>query len=134
MGWFSNTDNGFFLATIFPNATGRGTVLLDVGANAECKPKHLFEFAVMGSLYSSVILGIRNLTNLVDKLDCNLVRFTTAPGSAKRMAKYMLKRVGDVTWHYHAGIMTFPIRAAVQFAAAVLLQLCCLAGFVRCAG
>ena len=48
------------LATIFPNATGRGTVLLDVGANAECKPKHLFEFAVMGSLYSSVILGIRN--------------------------------------------------------------------------
>src|SRR5262249_41045159 len=34
---------------------------------------------------------------------------------AKRMAKYMLKRVGDVTWHYHAGIMTFPIRAAVQY-------------------
>ena len=27
----------------------------------------------------------------------------------------MLKRVGDVTWHYHAGIMTFPIRAAVQY-------------------
>jgi N-acetyl sugar amidotransferase len=60
-------------------------------------------------------LGIRNLTNLVEKLDCNLVRFTTAPGSAKRMAKYMLKKVGDVTWHYHAGIMTFPIRAAVQY-------------------
>jgi N-acetyl sugar amidotransferase len=60
-------------------------------------------------------LGIRNLTNLVEKLDCNLVRFTTAPGSAIRMAKYMLKKVGDVTWHYHAGIMTFPIRAAVQY-------------------
>jgi hypothetical protein len=39
-----------------------------------------------------------------------LVRFTTAPGTARRIAKYMLKRVGDVTWHYHAGIMTFPIR------------------------
>jgi N-acetyl sugar amidotransferase len=60
-------------------------------------------------------LGIRNLTNLVEKLDCNLVRFTTAPGSAVRIAKYMLKKVGDVTWHYHAGIMTFPIRAAVQY-------------------
>jgi N-acetyl sugar amidotransferase len=60
-------------------------------------------------------LGIRNLTNLVEKLDCNLVRFTTAPGSALRIAKYMLKKVGDVTWHYHAGIMTFPIRAAVQY-------------------
>jgi glycerol-3-phosphate acyltransferase PlsX len=34
--------------------------LLDVGANAECKPKHLYEFAVMGSLYSSAILGIEN--------------------------------------------------------------------------
>src|SRR5262249_19833050 len=41
--------------------------------------------------------------------------FTTAPGSAKRIAKYMLKKVGDVTWHYHAGIMTFPIRVAVQY-------------------
>jgi N-acetyl sugar amidotransferase len=60
-------------------------------------------------------LGIRNLTNMVEQLDCNLVRFTTAPGSALRMAKYMLKKVGDVTWHYHAGIMTFPIRAAVQY-------------------
>lgn len=60
-------------------------------------------------------LGIRNLTNLITKLDCNLVRFTTAPGSAKRIAKYMLEKVGDVTWHYHAGIMTFPLQAAVQY-------------------
>jgi len=59
-------------------------------------------------------LGVRNLANLVKKLDCNLLRFTTAPGSAIRIAKHMLKKVGDVTWHYHAGIMTFPIRAAVQ--------------------
>jgi N-acetyl sugar amidotransferase len=60
-------------------------------------------------------LGIRNLTNLVEKLDCNLMRFTTAPGSAIRIAKHMLKKVGDVTWHYHAGIKTFPIRTAVQY-------------------
>ncbi len=60
-------------------------------------------------------LGIRNLTNLVEKLDCNLVRFTTAPGSALRISRHMLEKVGDVTWHYHAGIMTFPIRAAVQY-------------------
>ncbi len=60
-------------------------------------------------------LGLRNLANLIEKTDTNLVRFTTAPGSARRIAKYMLKKVGDVTWHYHAGIMTFPIRAAVQY-------------------
>jgi len=60
-------------------------------------------------------LGLRNLANLIEKTDTNLVRYTTAPGSAKRLAKYMLKKVGDVTWHYHAGIMTFPIRCAVQY-------------------
>ncbi|MBY0431837.1 MAG: N-acetyl sugar amidotransferase [Rhodospirillales bacterium] len=60
-------------------------------------------------------VGHRNLVNLIEKLDVNLVRYTTAPGSAKRIARYMLKKVGDVTWHYHAGIMTYPIRAAVQY-------------------
>ena len=60
-------------------------------------------------------LGVRNLTNLVEKMDCNLVRFTTAPGAARRLSKYMLQKVGDVTWHYHAGIMTFPIKAAVMY-------------------
>jgi N-acetyl sugar amidotransferase len=60
-------------------------------------------------------IGVRNLTNLIEKMDVNLVRFTTAPGSAVRMAKYMLQKVGDVTWHYHAGIMTFPTKAAVMY-------------------
>jgi phosphate acyltransferase len=46
------------LATVLPTLKERGTVILDVGANAECKPKHLYEFAVMGSLYSSSIVGV----------------------------------------------------------------------------
>src|SRR5215212_10110800 len=46
------------LATVLPTLTSQGTVILDVGANAECKPKHLYEFAVMGSLYSSAIVGV----------------------------------------------------------------------------
>jgi glycerol-3-phosphate acyltransferase PlsX len=48
------------LAAVLPTLTGRGTVILDVGANAECKPAHLYGFAVMGSLYSSVIVGVRH--------------------------------------------------------------------------
>jgi N-acetyl sugar amidotransferase len=60
-------------------------------------------------------LGLRNLANLIEKMDCNLVRYTTAPGAAVRLAKYMLEKVGDVTWHYHAGIQTFPIVASVQY-------------------
>jgi glycerol-3-phosphate acyltransferase PlsX len=39
------------LAAVFPHRGGR-TVLLDVGANANCKARHLEEFAVMGSAYS----------------------------------------------------------------------------------
>lgn len=60
-------------------------------------------------------LGIRNLANLIDRTDSALVRYTTPPGSAIRLAKFMLRRVGDVTWHYHAGIMTFPVQTAVQY-------------------
>jgi glycerol-3-phosphate acyltransferase PlsX len=48
------------LAAVLPTLTGQGTVILDVGANAECKPSHLYDFAIMGSLYSSVIVGVRN--------------------------------------------------------------------------
>jgi glycerol-3-phosphate acyltransferase PlsX len=47
------------LAGIFPTLKGKGTVLLDVGANSECKPEHLKQFAVMGSVYSRSILGVR---------------------------------------------------------------------------
>ena len=60
-------------------------------------------------------LGLRNLANLIQKLDCHLLRFTSAPQSAIKIAKYMLKKVGDVTWHYHAGIMTFPIQVSVSY-------------------
>lgn len=60
-------------------------------------------------------LGMRNLANLIEKMDCNLLRYTTAPGSAKRLSKYMLEKVGDITWHYHAGIMTFPIKVSVMY-------------------
>ena len=48
------------LAAVLPTLTGRGSVILDVGANAECKPTHLYDFAVMGSFYSSVIVGVKN--------------------------------------------------------------------------
>lgn len=35
-------------------------VLLDIGANAECKPEFLIQFAIMGSLYAEKRLGIQN--------------------------------------------------------------------------
>ncbi len=36
----------------------RHTLVLDVGANVDCKPQHLEQFAVMGHFYSQAVLGI----------------------------------------------------------------------------
>jgi glycerol-3-phosphate acyltransferase PlsX len=44
------------LAAVVPNRTGR-TVLVDVGANAQCKARQLEEFAVMGNAYARGVLG-----------------------------------------------------------------------------
>jgi glycerol-3-phosphate acyltransferase PlsX len=48
------------LANPFPTADGRWVVLLDVGANVDCNPKMLAQFAVMGSAYSRVIFKNQN--------------------------------------------------------------------------
>lgn len=45
------------IATIIPMHSGRA-VLLDVGANVDCKPAHLLQFAVMGSVYARRALGV----------------------------------------------------------------------------
>src|SRR5437660_5307987 len=47
------------LAAVFPTATGTAAVLLDVGANVDCKPENLEQFAVMGEIYCRSILGIK---------------------------------------------------------------------------
>jgi phosphate acyltransferase len=47
------------LAAFFPNV-GTGTVVLDVGANSECKAQYLVQFAHMGSVYARYLLGREN--------------------------------------------------------------------------
>jgi phosphate acyltransferase len=46
------------IGTIVPMENGSTGLLLDVGANADCKAEHLNQFAVLGSLYAKNILGI----------------------------------------------------------------------------
>ena len=46
------------ISTIIPKENGGTGLLLDVGLNADCKPEQLNQFAVMGSVYSQLILGI----------------------------------------------------------------------------
>lgn len=48
------------LTALFPVAGGKKTVVLDIGANAECKPEFLVQFAALGYLYAQKILHIEN--------------------------------------------------------------------------
>lgn len=47
------------LATIMPSEK-EPTVLLDVGANVDCKPHHLFQFGLMGSAFAKTVAGRDN--------------------------------------------------------------------------
>lgn len=47
------------LGTVMPNIKG-ATVIIDAGANVDCKPIHLLQFAVMGHVYAKELLQIEN--------------------------------------------------------------------------
>jgi glycerol-3-phosphate acyltransferase PlsX len=55
-GMIPGVDRPALAATI--PTRGRPAVLLDAGANVECRPQHLLQFAVMGSVYAHVALGV----------------------------------------------------------------------------
>ena len=46
------------ISTLIPREDGGVTVLLDVGANADCKPDVLYQFGILGSLFSEYVCGI----------------------------------------------------------------------------
>src|SRR5262245_1265039 len=56
-GMLAGVDRPALAATI-PTLTRRPAVLLDVGASVECRPQHLLQFAVMGTVYARVGLGV----------------------------------------------------------------------------
>jgi glycerol-3-phosphate acyltransferase PlsX len=47
------------LTAVFPSKDGQ-VVVLDIGANTDCKAIYLLQFAVMGSVYANHVLGIDN--------------------------------------------------------------------------
>jgi glycerol-3-phosphate acyltransferase PlsX len=47
------------LAAVFPTAAGTAAILVDVGANVDCKPQNLEQFAIMGEVYFRSIFGTR---------------------------------------------------------------------------
>ncbi len=47
------------LAPVLPSLGG-GVLLIDCGANVDCKPSHLKQFGIMGSIYAEEVMGKKN--------------------------------------------------------------------------
>ena len=48
------------MGTIMPTISGNPTMFMDCGANADCKPEYLVQFAIMGDAYMKKVYGIKN--------------------------------------------------------------------------
>lgn len=48
------------LAPVLPTKTGGNVCLIDCGANVDCRPEFLTQFALMGSCYMKAVFGIEN--------------------------------------------------------------------------
>ncbi len=48
------------IATLMPTADGGRSLVLDVGANVDCKAEHLFQFGIMGEAYVKDVLMMQN--------------------------------------------------------------------------
>ena len=55
-GMLPSVDRPALAATV--PTRGKPAILLDVGASVECRPMHLLQFAVMGSMYARVAFGM----------------------------------------------------------------------------
>jgi len=58
--------------------------------------------------------GMKNLINMREVFDVDHIFFTPSIEVLKKMNRLGMLMMGDMNWHAHAGIFTYPIRVAVQ--------------------
>ncbi len=78
------------LGPVLPNG-GKGVVLIDCGANVECTPEYLLQFAYMGSFYAQRILGVDSPRVAL----LNVGTEDTKGGETQKAAFALLKQAGD---------------------------------------
>lgn len=85
------------IATLMPTVNdGQKSLVLDVGANVDCKPEHLYQFGIMGLAYAKAIMGVKKvkvgiLTNGEEETKGNEVT-----KEAALMLKAMPEFIGNV--------------------------------------
>lgn len=86
------------IASTFP-ILGKGgvTLLVDAGANSECKPNNMLEFATMGSIYMEKVMDIKNPTVGLVNIGTEETKGTTIIKAAyELLCKSSMRFVGNV--------------------------------------
>jgi len=60
-------------------------------------------------------VGVRNLTNLRIRFDCDILTQTVNPETVKKITRSTMRRFGSMYWHCLAGQTVFPVPIAVKF-------------------
>jgi glycerol-3-phosphate acyltransferase PlsX len=98
LGRISGVDRGA-IATIIPTPHHH-FILLDAGANIECKPLHLAQYAVMGSIYARELLGCKNPRVGVVSVGTEPTKGNELTLEAYRLCKQLdLNFIGNVEGH-----------------------------------
>ena len=64
--------------------------------------------------YYNSDLGVRNLSNLRIKFDCDIIIQNVNPQSVKKITRTTLREFGSIYWHCLAGQTVFPVQSAVD--------------------
>lgn len=84
------------IATAIPTVAGTPVLILDIGLNVDCKPEVLEQYALIGSIYASSVLGMANprvaLLNIGEE---------EAKGNAQAKAAHELMRAGATAGRYN---------------------------------
>jgi len=84
------------LSAIFPTRKGK-CIVLDIGANADCRPDFLHQFAIMGSIYSEII-------NHVDNPRVGLISNGEEAGKGNQLAKDTYKLLESSSVNFFGNI------------------------------
>jgi glycerol-3-phosphate acyltransferase PlsX len=60
LGRLKGIDRPAIGAVLPTMLAGKSVIILDVGANVDCKPKYLEQFALMGTIYSKYVMGVED--------------------------------------------------------------------------
>jgi N-acetyl sugar amidotransferase len=60
-------------------------------------------------------VGIRNLSNISNTFNCDMVSSVNAPSTLKKIAKTAFENYGNFYWHAIAGYLTFPVQTAIKY-------------------